>query len=346
MNRCVSNVFCFCWIFLTTSALGQDCNKSFQDANQAYYNGNFEQALQLLKSCEELKDKDQEHILLLLVNASLMSAQKENAAIHMERLLTLNPSFQSKPYYSLEFQKLFSSFSLTTTGSIGLATGISIPQIEPLRNQSYAAITSEQNEYNTFVNASYGISGTYRLWKFAFLSSGLYFQQNTFEQSETILNYQQIRSKEVLSYFRIPVQLELQPFQGTIRPFLAFGPSFQSIVTSKVDLDRFPIPTEIPIPFSGIPFSTEGYNVSDQRKSFLINWSFSTGAYVNKGTYLFGLRLSYDRGLRNIVDEANRYTNSELLDVFAYVPDDLIVNNFSILLSAQKTFTIPTKTAQ
>lgn len=345
MKLFVSSIILFALLLCGTSN-GQNCNQAYQDANQAYYNGNFASAIELLKSCGEIGSKDQEHLLILLINASLMNTDLDEAETYMKNLLSINPKFKAKPYHSLEFIKLFNSFNLSTKGALGFSAGISIPKVKLLRSQSYASNTLENGTYESYVNAAFGLSGTYNLWKSLFLSSGLYFQQNTYEQSEVILEYQRIRSKETLSSIKIPVQIEWQPLKGSIRPFAAVGPSFQAILRSKADLERFPIQTEIPIPFSGIPFSSDGYKLNEQRKFLLMNWSYSAGTYFRKDTFLFGLRISYDQGLSNIVDASNRYANKELLDVYAFVSDDLILSHFSIMASIQKNFTMPKKNQQ
>ena len=94
-------------ITLTFLANAQDCRMQLENANRAFYDGNFEEIEVLLGGCySSLDGGDREEALELLINASLMLNEDERADGYMNELLSLNPIYQPNSSDLVEFQRL------------------------------------------------------------------------------------------------------------------------------------------------------------------------------------------------------------------------------------------------
>ena len=160
---------------------------------------------------------------------------------------------------------------------------------------------------------------------------------------EIILQYQRVASEVKEFKLSIPVQLRYIYDVGNYRPFLGAGFGMHYLLKAKANLDHEPLEPEFPIAFIGIPFSAEDYDLTHQRKRVTWNWVFSGGVQRKLGKLLLEFRFTYEHGINNLIDAEKRYIDQELLDKFAYVPDDMKVDNYIISLGLLRNFAIPVK---
>ena len=160
---------------------------------------------------------------------------------------------------------------------------------------------------------------------------------------EIILNYQRVASEVKEFKLSIPVQVRYIYDKWVYRPFLGAGFGMHYLLKAKANLDHEPLEPEFPIPFIGVPVSAQDYDLTHQRKRVTWNWVFSGGVQRKLGKLLLEFRFTYERGLNNLIDADERYADQELLDKYAYVPDDMKLDNYVLTLSLLRNFSIPVK---
>ena len=107
-------------IMLIGSATGlvwaQDCEQNLADSKREYFNGRFQEVLDLLTDCKDnfqRKDEKKES-LELLCNSNLVLDNHEAADQYMEELLQLDPLYQPRNTDLVEFRELYDSYEIQT----------------------------------------------------------------------------------------------------------------------------------------------------------------------------------------------------------------------------------------
>jgi long-subunit fatty acid transport protein len=114
------------------------------------------------------------------------------------------------------------------------------------------------------------------------------------------------------------------------------------MVNAKAEIDHWPLDTGLPV-FNGFPKSTDNYDLTSQKTGFSHNWIVSGGVQYAFDNFLVELNLSYERGLTNQTNAENRYADQELLNTYAYVPDDYKVNTWIISVNFLRNIARPVK---
>ena len=167
------------------------------------------------------------------------------------------------------------------------------------------------------------------------------YDQRGFDQEEFILELQSVKSREQEHRINIPLQLKYMfPFP-TFRPFLSGGISYHYLLKAKGDLEHFTLASS---PVIGIRYSEDGYDLTALHKRSTLNWLVSAGMQVKvKGGFSMEVKLCYERGLNNLINEKNRHSDPILLKHFAYVPDDVKVSSWMVGFSFFKNISKPRK---
>lgn len=326
-------------------ALSQDCIQNLESANRAYYNGQFEKIEQLLAGCIETGfDKLQKtEALKLLVNSFLILRDDEAAGKYLYRLLKTEPEYDLQSNDIPEFRKMYETYRIRTRFTFGITTGVLLPDYQILHYRSYASETVEPVDYNENSGLTTGLSGDVAIYGGFFLNGSLIYQSSSFSQQEIILNYQSVGSKEKEFRLSFPLQIRYIYDKWKFRPFLGGGLSLHYLIKAKADIDHIPITPEYPIPFIGVPVSVKNFDLTSQKTRVTWNTLFSGGVQWKAKSFLIEFRFTYERGLNNLINTAKRYSNQVLLDNFAYVPDDVKMDNYLFTVSLLRNFTWPIK---
>ena len=93
----------------------------------------------------------------------------------------------------------------------------------------------------------------------------------------------------------------------------------------------------------GVPELVDNYDLTDLRRSFSHNWVISVGIMIDFKHSLLKLRGTYEIGLNNQINKENTHANRELVETYAYVPDDYRVNTLMISLIFSRNILKPNK---
>ena len=328
------------------SSIAQDCLKKFDDANRAYFNGNVREIEEILRPCldNNLFEKDVEiEALRLLINSYIILQEPKLVEISMKQLLLLDPEYKIRSNDLIEFKAKYEEFKIVPRYNVGLVVGVTIPSYTILRYHSYASETQEPSAYESYAGLQLGINTDIQLYKTLYLNTGLVYSFYGLRQEEIILNYQLVSSRETNRQLSLPLQLRYIHEKWQVKPFIGAGVNLNYLISSRSEINHVPIAPEVASPFIGVPQTDRDYNLTGLKKRFLYSWLFSAGVQYKINRSTVELRVSYDYGVANMIDESKRYSDEVLLDKFAYVPDDYKTDFLNISFSYFLTFSKPVK---
>ena len=334
-------VFTLILISLFKIAAAQSCEQKLEDAKQAWHTGQLSQVESLLSGClnGELAKDDRFDAYKLMVDAKLLLNEEADADIYMEKLLTLDPNYQPKEVDLAEFKLLFDSYEVVSKYSFGITGGILQPDYRIIKHQSISGRTEEPEDYDENLGFLIGLTGDLQLIYDFSLSLAVIYEQRGFTQQETILELQTVKSTEREYLLNIPLQLKYVFPVGKYRPFISGGFSYHYLLKAEGDLEHFALEpdfTGIPI---GVPFSADDYDLTHLRRRHTFNWLVGAGIQTSFPGLLLELKMTYERGLNNLIEEEQRFSDKVLLDNFAYVPDDVKVSSWKFSLTLMRNYT-------
>jgi len=314
------------------------------DATRAYYNGQLREVKNLLEVClEDLDKNDRLEAYKLLTNASLLLNEDEKADEYMAKLLIADPLYQVDEGDLVEFRNLYDTYKVVSKFSFGIIGGILRPDYRIIKHQSYSGRTIEPEDYDENIGFLVGLTGDLPLIYDFSLSLAVLYEQRGFTQQETILELQAVKSTEREYLISIPLQIKYVYPAGKYRPFISGGYSYHYLLKAEGDLEHFALEPEftgIPI---GVPFSEDDYDLTHLRRRHTFNWLVGAGIQTSLPKLLLEFKMTYERGLNNLIEEENRFIDKVLLDNFAYVPDDVKVSSWMFSLTLMRNYTKPKK---
>jgi hypothetical protein len=176
---------------------------------------------------------------------------------------------------------------------------------------------------------SFSVQPTYRHSGFTYSNQ---YQWNNPENTveKLILQYDQ---EQKLDYADFPLIVKYDILKGKIRPYVQAGIFYSMLINANKSVQ-----------ISGTDYASGGTNqfsndpiIVGAKDMFENYWGLMAGLGVNYnvGNIRFVLDASYLKGMSNITDVDNRYSN-DLLAGIGEVPDDLDLNN--IIISAGVLF--------
>lgn len=321
-------------------SIAQSCSQKLEEAKRAYYNGQFDDVHAELSGClNQMTKVEKVEALKLITDTYLLQGKTALADSSLYQLLTVDPEYVGRESDLVEFQNLYKQYKIQTQFAIGVSVGFLQPDYLIMRHQSYATESIEPNDYDEKSGFSFGISGDIAIINEFFLSSSLLWEYSAFEQSETILGYQSVYSKERYHRLNVPVQLRYGYSFGKFKSIVGAGFSGQYLLSARAELDHSPIEPEYPKPFIGVPKEASNYNLSEQRKAITGSWVFSAGVQRKIQSFILELRFTYNYGVNNMVNTKHRLSDPVLLEDYAYVPDDFKMDSYVISISLLRNYT-------
>ena len=332
-------------LFLNRVCEGQTCQQQLGEATTAYYNGQLREVVQLLESCVNsngLTKHDQIDALKLLANTHILLNQDSEADMYMAKFLSLHPTYELRDDDLAEFRSLYDSYDVRTKYTFGFSVGALIPDYIIMRHQSYSGQTVEPSDFDEIPGISIGVTGEYSFYKNFFLNGSILYSQRSFKQREEIMEYQEVSSYERDYYLDVPFQIRYVFNTGKVKPFAGGGYALHYLIHSKGDIDHVPLAPDFPMVI-GVPELVDNYDLTGLRRRFTHNWVVSAGIMIDFKHSLLELRGTYQIGLNNLIDKQSTHTNRELVETYAYIPDDYRVNSLVISLVYSRNILKPNK---
>ncbi len=332
--------------FIGGSAFGQDCDSKLEEANRAYYNGEFKKLLELMEDCADKISTSEGNVEAygLMAQAALMTEADSLAEKYLLQILKLDPFYKPKIGALKEFTEMHKKFEIRNFLTVGFMAGLNHSSFSILDYHSYASVTNEPASYEPNPGFNFNLWASYYLIYDFYLRAGLGFQQHEFYQEEIIFDYQSVSSQETYQYYNIPILLEYQFSKWKLKPFLNGGVSYQILNSARADIVNAPLEGGVPNPFAGVTRSLENYDISDLRTSG--NWNMLLGGGLRYQMRYLSLEASvyYENGNNNLVDQSARYSDNTLYSDYSYISDDFKLRHVSFNLGLIYTFLKPIKT--
>lgn len=334
-----------CILLLVGQARAQNCSQNLQDALRSYLNGQFGEVSTKLEGCiDQLSREEKSEALKLLTDTYLVLGETETADSYLQQLLTHNPDFKTRESDLVELRNLRDTYYLSPQYNIGMVAGLLRPDYLIVKHQSSASNTIEPNDYKENMGYFIGFVGDLHVkWNF-YASLGILFEQRGFEQEEIILGIQRVSSKETEYLLNIPLTAKYVISRNRIRPYIMGGFSGHIMMYTKGDLSRFSIVPENPDVRIGVPYTDSNYNLTFLRRGLTFNWLIGVGVEKTiNGGFIIELGMTYERGLNNLIEEENRFSDTNLTQNFAYVPDDIMVSAWMFSIGVKRSHVKPIK---
>jgi hypothetical protein len=166
------------------------------------------------------------------------------------------------------------------------------------------------------------------------LSTSSYASENNISYNFSIVNFTE-------SQTRINVPLTISAFLGNkkFKHFIYGGASIGGLLFSKAEVNRrFSFPSMSQAQIKG-PL----VDVSGSRNFYNLSGIIGAGFKVKTGLNFFTTEIRYDLGLTNITNPEKRYSNSQLINRYGYLDNDLRSSTLSIIGSYMITRYKPKK---
>ena len=299
----------------------QDCNKSLDDAQEAYRLGRIEQVESSLLPCLNKNGFDREDQLEayhLLVVVYLYANEDQKATDMMAALLRLNPEYRIKPTDNAEFVELYKAFRTRPILLIGAQGGGNLTFASPIANFSLSNSETQSFVYSALLGFQLGASLVLPLGKRLDAVFRPEFVRYTFSYSTLLFDYQELLFTERSLWIAFPILFRAN-FRDKynfnvlgIKPFIEVGASFDYLLQASATAQREDRVSE------NVQRSVTGADVllTDARNPYNFSLIGGVGAEYKQGKGSFIVSLNFSYGLRNVVDPQRRFDNQ--VDIFKY----------------------------
>lgn len=306
------------------SSRSQNCLENLEEAQRAYYDGEFNRTIQLLENCADkgLNSSKEIQARELLIKSALLLNEDETADQYVQKLLVKYPDYEIGYLDLVEYKSLIENYSVSPKFSYGISAGINFQNYSIMQYWSYGSETNEPENYNSKLGFSGGITGKYYFRPKLALDFSLLYQTAKYTQSEIIQQYQKISVEESMGFLSLPVQIQYQFDLNNWKLGVGAGVVSHLRVSSRMDLNIAPEQGEIIVPFLGVPRSKTYYDISEQRKTLTYGFLGSAELIRNFGRNSLSFMIGYEYGINNQVDNDDRFSDEYTQETFSYIPDD------------------------
>lgn len=308
------------------SSAQDNCGGAVVNATALYEQGKLREAIDAMKPCLTYSlDKTnlwQGYKILALSYLALNDAK--DACTAAENMLEQNPLYvPSLLKDPKDFIDLVNSITVIPKFSLGLAVAAGINNTYVDVTQIYNASNFTKN-YSSKIGTQFGFVFGYNISRELAVGIDLNgsFKNYAINYSTNDFN---ITDNEHLSFLEVPVYATYFFGKGRLRPFIRLGAYEDFLLSSTSDFSATYQPDKTS--YSDNTIGNDRRNNSDfgLLGAIGVNWKFDPAWQA-----FFEFRYAY--GLTNIVNDANRYTDQNLIFNYFYLDDDLKISNalFSI----------------
>ena len=341
--RKIKILFFISFLYATASAQEtSDCSKVLKRAQKIYDTGEIEKVEGTLSECLEsggFTNAEKTEALKMIILCNLFDDNILEAEKNMISLLKTNPDFVPKPTDHQELKELYKKFRIDPLWIIDFMGGVNFTYGYLLQDYTldhYSPDLNNESSYSKYksklgINAGFQVNYLIKnLWR---IQSGFTYRTQNFSTNDSYNvkalgsdSAQQISEAEVsTTLLEVPLGITKEFGRKNIVPHIGFGGAVTYLIGSNHLLERTYLIDGAAAPATGTAVSTLSQNQ---------NLNFVT--YLKTGLrYKIGLRgkvildVKFNFGLLNQTSEDNRYSNSELIYKYYFVPDDFLLHNLS-----------------
>lgn len=358
---------------------GQDCAIVLKEAEKSYEEGKLEEIPSILKSCLEVGFSPDQKIQAyrLLTMTYLFDDKKNLANESIQNLLKIDPEYVVNPALDpAELIYLLDSYQTLPKFSIGFIAGTNFSKVAPTEAYgidntfndpenvssgilSTAGPETSPNEphwkyspggigfhggivgsYMLFRNLNLHIEPSYYFTKFTYTKN---YTLNEFTNtSDSLNNLGNLELNETHGWIQIPLNLTYDiKLSPKLNSFVRLGGTYGRLLNAGGTFTR-----EYPQSASLAPVTgpQEDLKLHRNTSNYWITGGVGLKYKIKKGVLFVDVRYQY--GMQNMVNAAQRYSNTTLLYKYNYVDDNFNLDNLAISIGAAKSFYKPKKKNQ
>lgn len=322
-----------------------DCRIALENAQNSFYNGRFQETLELLHSCNQSNtDKALKlQVLELEARAQLMLGSESKSEELMTQILNLDPYYSANETRSANLKPIYDRFQLYSPWQFDAYAGPSFSNYRVLAWRSIAGDAMESYYSNGLAwQSGLGISRSIA-WGFN-VKVGLEYQYFSFSRSEIQNGYMIQSSEEQYHFAQFPLGLSYQYFYKNFGLELEASMVGMSLQNAMGDIRIDPLPSDEPQAFPGSPDELLNYDLNGQRREF--GWAYRYGLAIKYYYRSLGFRIGVAQqiALYNQVQVENRYADPQLSGDLNYVSDDFAIDQLMLQFGLTYRILKPYKT--
>lgn len=337
----------FIWIFfslvpaLTAKAQEQNlCTQTLKNAQRTYDEGRIEAIPSMLDSClqDGFSRSEKIQAFRLLILSYLFQDEHEKAEQNLLALLKLDPEYKvNEAIEPAEFVNLYHTYRTRPFISIGVIGGVNQSRINLKQEFNTDNSNTSEPKYSPGFGYQFGLIADILLKRQYQLTTGVLFSGKKYAmKNDRMFGYTSLNIEESQNWLEVPVTLKYNFGTRKFVPFLQAGLSGNLCLSSNAVLTRISIDNDNDA-------SGPSLDLTDLRKRINYSVVLGGGARYKIGYGYVVLDLRYNKGLANMVNVENRYSNSELIFYYGHIDSDYKLNNISISVGYMKSFYKPKK---
>jgi len=320
MKKCIYILFSAVMCFSADIGYGQmdTCITNLKDASNNYDQGNFDDAIAVLKNtiahCPLDKgDQIQAYSLLILCYVSVDNLEAADAAA--EKVMKINPNYTPDKFKDdSKLINVFKKFSPEPMFSIGVAGGVNIP-FEKTINQYSVVYPNGQApaSYKAKTGFQMGLQAERRVCNNLWVEIGGSYRSTGYQHILNDVEGEQINYSEKLTYFDVPLCLKYYFAFSRFQPYVQAGAYF-SFLTTALSTTNNGVDKDI-------------INRISLRNTYQTGAFGAVGASYMVKSFLLFCDIRYIIFPENVNKAGSRYNDEVNLFKYYYVDDDFRLNN-------------------
>jgi hypothetical protein len=320
-----------CLLGFTINAQSK-CDYSLYEANKMYDKGLIYDAVQLLEPCfiqDNLAASEKFDAARLLALCYLYLDNNDSAEFYVKKMLKLKPDYQKYPNIDPHgLTVILNKYEVVKSLELGLSTGLSLNQVQVIKNYSTANTPST---YNSKIGLRGGLLLEYHMRnKFSLLMNPSV-STMSYERSLENVSGSKKDYSELISSFSIPIFIRKYQPIGKWNLHYEAGIEWNWIMRSFADVQSTNL-----LDKSVIQSSTE---TTSYRNRGLMAARLGVGASKPFGKGTLSVTFNYVDFLTNFVDPDRRYDNSDFIISSQYIDSDFRISSFGMFVSYQVPIT-------
>lgn len=308
----------------------KDCALTLKEAQKSYEDGLLEKIPAMLGPCIKsgFGKEDKLQALRLIILTNLFEDDALQADEHMEKLLKIEPEYVvNEAVDPIEFINLLNSFQTNPVYTFGITGGLNFSQIRVYESFSTSDVVTSPGVYSNG-GVGYQVNVTIGRHLISGLSVNLdiFFSGKKFGYlNSSDAQYYTLALAESQTWMGFPLSLTYDFLQSKkLSPYIQIGAAYSVLLSAKSAVIRTYDDN------SSADVTGADVDVKSLRNSgnFWLSGGLGVKYSVKKGMFL--LNFTYLRGMQNIVDKAQRYSNEELVYKYYHLDDDFTMDNYMI----------------
>jgi len=317
------------------------CTQNIKVAEKKFEHGHLREVPELLSECMAKNQFTSEEMLKaykLLTLTYLYLDDSLNAEISFYKLLKSFPDYQiNESVEPAELVNLYRTYRTLPLYSFGFQAGSNLTNVVPTRLFGIDNLAQREEGYMPLLGYSAGLRFEVPLSKRIFVSTGAIYNliryRNIRSLSTTTLLFDEgqkyfaeVHFSENQSWINIPLLLGASIGNSHVRHYLYGGASSGYLLSSKANVSRksnFVSNTANEIKGPDI-------NVRELRNHFNYWGIIGAGLRIKSGLNHINIEGQCNFGISNMVNPTKRYANSQLLNRYGYLDNDVRISFFTL----------------